>query len=398
MNVLITYGWCRTAYSVAMSLARAGHTVSACSSARLAMTRFSRFASSFDLVPDFFVDEKGYVAALAEIARRRSIDVIMPVHEDALAIQAHRELLPADVRLACPEADQLALALDKGRLLTAAHAHGVPIPRTIVPQSIDEARGAFESIGFPLIIKPRHGNSGKGVVIARNLAQAKKNYQALVTQLSANYDGLPLIQSYVAGELVGSAFLADRGQVVACFTEKYTRCKQAGFGTSVLREPYDRQDLRALTARLAAGLGWHGVGHLDFILPSDGSPLLIEMNPRFWGALQMAVLNGYDFPLALLEQTLYGEVRSRCFIPADKPSCCLWIAGEAIACVEELRNRQWSSPIRSMLRVFSPRVLGSFDDFRWDDPIPLLTELFYYGAGFISSGGNSNPVTPGMLK
>jgi len=398
MNVLITYGWCRTAYSVAMSLARAGHTVSVCSSSSMSMTRFSRFTCSFDHAPDPFEDERGYVLKLAEIARRRDIDMIMPVHEDALAIQRHRALLPQDVKIACPPLDQLALALDKGRLLSAARDLGIPIPQTALPRTAREAETAFESFGFPLVIKPRQGNSGKGVAICHSISQARQEYQALVSRLPGGSDSCPVIQSFAAGELVGSAFLADSGRVIACFTEKYTRCKRAGFGTSVVREPYTNESLRRYTTELVAGLAWQGIGHLDFIVPPDGPPVLLEMNPRFWGALQMALLNCYDFPLALLEQTAYGRVRSNCFLSGCKPAPCLWIAGEVIACVEELRHSEWSSPIRSFFRMLKPGILGRCDDFRWDDPFPLLVELFYYCAGFIRSGGDTNPVVPGMLK
>ena len=398
MNVLVTYGWCRTAYSVAMSLAHAGHFVSTCSSSPLSMTRFSRFTRSFDRVPDFFVDEDGYVSKLAEIVQRRNVDVIIPVHEDAMAIQRHRSLIPPNVKIACAAGDQLELALDKGRLLRVAEGLGIPIPRTILPANIKEAESALETIGFPLVIKPRHGNSGKGIEIALELRQAREAYRRIVSQVGSDTGELPLVQTFAEGELVGSAFLANSGRVVACFTEKYMRCKRAGFGTSVLREPYANEELRRLTAHLVAGLGWHGIGHLDFIVPRGKPPLLLEMNPRFWGALEMALLNGYDFPLALLEQTVYGQVRSDCFMPKARPSRCLWIAGEAIACVEEFRNRQWLSPLHSMLRMIAPGIVGRYDDFRWDDPIPFLVELSYYGAGFIRSGGDSNPVSPGMLK
>jgi predicted ATP-grasp superfamily ATP-dependent carboligase len=348
--------------------------------------------------PDPFADEVAYVSALAQIVAKRNIAVIMPAHEDALAIQHHRHLIPPHVRVAAPGSAALELALDKWQLLSAAEAIGIPIPKTIAPESVEAANVAFAEVGFPLVIKPRHGNSGKGVTIASDVAVASEAYRTLVGQLPLGSKEFPIVQSCVVGELVGSAFLADSGRVVSCFTEKYTRCKRAGFGTSVLREPYDNEELRLLTARLVAGLGWDGVGHLDFIVEPDGAPLLIEMNPRFWGALQMSVLNGYDFALALFEQTVFGHVTSGCFTPHRKPTPCLWIAGELIACVEELRQNRWAAPMQSLFRILSPHVFGRYDDFRWSDPFPFLAELCYYGAGFIQSGGDTNPVHPGMLR
>ena len=397
MKVLVTYGWCRTAYSVAMSLAKAGHAVSVCDSSPLSMTRFSRFVRTFDTVPDPYADEPDYVAGLAEVVRKRSIDVIVPVHEDALAIQRYRHLLPAGIKVAAPDRTSLELALDKFDLLMAAADVGVPIPKTFAPAGWDAAMEAIEEVGFPLVIKPRHGNSGKGVSVERETDAAARAYHDLVSRAGLGPRRLPMIQSFMDGDLVGSAFFADSGRLVACFTERYLRCKRASFGTSVLREPFQNEQLRESTARLAKRLHWHGAGHLDFIAPPDGPPVLIEMNPRFWGALRMSALNGYDFPLAVLEQSAFGGLRSACFTPNAKATPCLWIAGEFIACMEELRSGQWSAPLRSALRILSPRVFSRYDDFRWDDPIPFLAELCYYGAEFARSGGDSNPIRPGML-
>lgn len=397
MNVLVTYGWCRTAYSVAMSLAKAGHSVSVCASSPLSMSRYSRFVRTFDLVPDPYADEAGYVAAVAAVAAKRNIAVIMPVHEDALAIQRHLHLLPATVKIASPGRDALELALDKWELLRTAAEVGVPIPRTSAPATIEAAERAFQETGFPLVIKPRRGNSGKGVAIAHDFETARDSYRALIARLRLDYRRPPIIQAFVAGDLVGSAFFADSGRLVACFTERYLRCKHAGFGTSVLREPYRNEELRCWTARLVERLHWHGAGHLDFIVPRNGSPVLIEMNPRFWGALQMSILNGYNFPLAVFEQTAFGNVKSECFTTNGTPARCLWIAGELIACVEELRHKLWTAPVRSALRIVSSGVFARYDDFRWDDPIPFLAELCYYGNGFVRSGCETNPIQSGHL-
>jgi len=61
------------------------------------------------------------------------------------------------------------------------------------------------------------------------------------------------------------------------------RCKEAGFGTSVLRrEPCEFPLLHDYTQRMAKALNWRGIGHFDFIVDSQlSSAYLIEMNPRF---------------------------------------------------------------------------------------------------------------------
>jgi len=94
MRILATYGWCRTAYIAAESLCRAGFEVYACGSTALSMVRVSRFVRGFDRVPDPFKEPEQYLTEISAIVKRRNIDVLLPVHEDALAIQTYRELLP----------------------------------------------------------------------------------------------------------------------------------------------------------------------------------------------------------------------------------------------------------------------------------------------------------------
>src|SRR5438445_5418552 len=97
MRVLVTYGWCRTAYVICESLARAGFTVCACGDSALSMTRASRYVNSFDLVPDPFGDSQAYAAADGEIMQRRRVCFVVPVNEGYEVIQQFRSILPSKV-------------------------------------------------------------------------------------------------------------------------------------------------------------------------------------------------------------------------------------------------------------------------------------------------------------
>src|ERR1051325_806905 len=95
MRILVTYGWCRTSYVICESLARAGFTVYACGDSALCMTRVSRYVRSFDRVPDPFGDPRSYAAAVGDVMRRRAVSVVIPAHEDFVALQQFQSLLPA---------------------------------------------------------------------------------------------------------------------------------------------------------------------------------------------------------------------------------------------------------------------------------------------------------------
>jgi predicted ATP-grasp superfamily ATP-dependent carboligase len=52
---------------------------------------------------------------------------------------------------------------------------------------------------------------------------------------------------------------------------------------------------------LLKALDWFGVAMVEFKLdPRDNTPKLMELNPRFWGSLALAIEAGVNFPYLLL--------------------------------------------------------------------------------------------------
>ncbi len=163
---------------------------------------------------------------------------------------------------------------------------------------------------------------------------------------------LPILQEYLEGSVFGSCFLAKDGEVKACFVERYLPCKEAGFGTRVLREPCELPLLHDYTQRMAKALNCTGIGRFDFIVDSQlSSTYLIEMNPRFWGARNLAVQNGFDFPRGLVTMLIKGEPDSDCFKLLLQPVASLWIVGEIIAGVAKFYTGKNLAPRASAGRI-----------------------------------------------
>jgi len=350
-------------------------------------------------VPNPFSSPQEYVVSIGEVVRRRQIQAIVPIHEDALAIQANRETLPAGTIVAAPSEGSLRQALDKGLMTKVAASAGLRVPATYQPTSADDARDFLKTIQPPVVVKTRRGNSGKGVVIARSAEEAQTAFLSFVERLGLSDGQLPVIQSFVSGKPCGSCFLADEGNLVACFAERYLYCKERGFGTSVVREPTHHPRIVDATERLAAKLGWTGIAHLDFLVdPHEDEPVFLEMNPRFWGALQMAIANGYDFPKALVDLYAVGAVDSRALQQSQDTVTGVWALGLAGAVLGEILAGHLGAPVTA-LRMLSRRWGEiAYDDLSLRDPLPFLAEFCDYGIGFARSGFSLNPVNLDMLR
>jgi len=89
------------------------------------------------------------------------------------------------------------IASDKkmtNRLLAAA---GLPVPRSEVVRSADEAVAAAGRIGFPVVIKPLDGNHGRGVGL--NLTKDRAVRTAFERALKESRDGRVVVETFVKG-------------------------------------------------------------------------------------------------------------------------------------------------------------------------------------------------------
>ena len=398
-KILVTYGWCRTAYVVAESLAKAGYAVYGCDDSRWNMLSCSRHVRGSDVVSNPFRSPREFVRDLAAVVGKRRIDILLPVHEDALAVRRFSDLLPNDLMVIAPDLEDLLVGVDKRAIVRVAEKAGVPVPETFEPATAAETSEAAVKLGDPLILKTRRGNSGKGVMFVKSHADAAALWSGMIRRFGLPSGREPIVQEYIEGDLYGSCFLASGGSVKAVFLEKYLRWKEGKFGTSVLREPLDWPLLAEYTRKIAKELRWTGIGHLDFVgRREENRAWLLEMNPRFWGALNMAVQNGYDFPLGLVTMYEKGEPDPTAFLPKAEPVKSLWIVGELIAGLKENGRSKTASLITSFWRILFPGPGVVYDDFRWGDPLAVAAEAGQYLLRYWKSGLSFNPVEGEMMR
>jgi predicted ATP-grasp superfamily ATP-dependent carboligase len=103
--------------------------------------------------------------------------------------------------------------------------------------------------------------------------------------------------------------------------------------------------------------------------PRDGIPKLMEVNPRFWGSLQLAIVSGVDFPYLLLK-----IARGESFEPILRYTVgkrCRWLLLGDIQLFLSTPQRFHLRP--SFFHFFDSNT--SYDIFSKDDPLPLLGSI-----------------------
>lgn len=319
----MTDGQQRKALSAARSLGRAGHRVAVAEVTRFATARFSKYVSLGLVCPDPSAQPDQFIAWLKDAVRRHEIDLVMPMddHTTRLVVQAAAagELGAAAL---VPEPEAFRIAADKGATVELAARAGVRTPRTSSVLKPEVLEGAW---GWPVVVKGRHGSGARTIRRAESAAELRRLYRE-IDMLEPN----PVIQEYIPPGRkydVCLLYTAD-GEPTAAFVQEELRGYPLWGGPSTLQESVHRPDLVALALALLAPVGWRGPVEVEFLEdPRTGEPVLMEINPRYWASVDLAVACGIDFPrwaaeLALGQSPAYPESypagrRCRWLLPGD---------------------------------------------------------------------------------
>ena len=197
-KILLSEGSSLSARETITALGLAGHRVELVSAESFCLGRFSRFVSRVHPAPAPGADPDGYLATVLETVKNRSIDALLPVHEQAYLFAAARHRLPADLGVALSDFASFEQVQSKAGLAELLTRLKVPQPATSLVRSADDFA---QPRPYPYFVKAAFGTASTGVW--RIGDEAARN--ALLTRLeqqNAFSDGL-LLQAAVEGALSG---------------------------------------------------------------------------------------------------------------------------------------------------------------------------------------------------
>jgi len=282
-------------------------------------------AYGFALVDDFATvpagDDQEYVPALRDVAQRENADVILPLTTAELQpLAANREAFDATVMVSPTEA--LAVANDKAALyefLETEEFASAPAYRRV--RSEDAFVEAVEALGYPeqpVCFKPPVASGMRGFRVLEERTDRltrlfEEKPETAVTTLPeirpvlAGADSFPelVVMEYLPGEEYSVDVLAmgdDVGPVVPRSRER-TRAGITFRGTVERNE-----DLIAEASAISRRLGLEYNVNIQFRYDAEGTPKVIEINPRVAGTIVMCVGAGANLPKLGVQYALGGEV------------------------------------------------------------------------------------------
>ena len=327
--LILEDGLCRHVLAAARGLAAAGWTVGL-GSPKPGFTSSSRAVDAWHEVPSAEADVYGFIAGVVDAVEAGGYSVVFGARDvEAIALSQMRDEIPALVPY--PPHEVVLASFDKLTLAQAARSAGIasPAPMTAINprmsptgQVIVKARlhAVLERAGSPPRIEGRPVSS----VAARDRRVAEI--------LGAG--GLPLVQEHVDGKLMSLAILlGPDGEVLGRAQQESELIYPPWVGVSSRAATVPIDDYLADRAvQMLRDLGWFGLAQLQFLVPDDGIPRLIDFNGRFYGSLALAVAAGANFPALWADSALGRPVEPADAAPGHRYQ---WLWGDfRRACIE----------------------------------------------------------------
>lgn len=236
---------------------------------------------------DDFVD-----AIIAMVAADGIGLVISTVDVELVPLSARREELGAP--LAAPSEQALRTCLDKWVLAQACDPHA-RVPFTAL---LDDAGVAHDWV-FPVIVKPRSGAGSRGVHLVDDRAALEREVR----------DDAWIIQENLPGEEFSvDVLMGTDGRAIAAVPRLRARVDS---GVAIAGRTVHRDELERTAEACAAAAGLVGVCNVQLRYDTEGVPALLEINPRFPGAMPLTIASGVDMPSLAADLALGRAVPAR---------------------------------------------------------------------------------------
>lgn len=289
MKIFVTDANYKHSLAAVRSLGQKGFEITAGASYKNAQAFFSKYCKTQVIYPDP-KSETEFISFMLDYVKNHQIDVILPIgYAVSVAFSKNIDKFLPYTKIPITSWPMMEKAANKDETMILAKKVGLETPHTY--QNIEEIKH------FPVVVKSIKESGG--IKYINSLEELKQ----------ANYSNC-IIQEYIPGDGYGFFALFDHGQEKAIFMHKRLRQYPITGGSSTAAESIYDQDLLDAGLKLLKALNWHGVAMVEFKKDArDNKFKLMEINPKFWGSLDLAIASGVDFPYLTVEMVTKSDIK-----------------------------------------------------------------------------------------
>ncbi|MDP8904259.1 MAG: ATP-grasp domain-containing protein [Chloroflexota bacterium] len=328
----------------------------------------SRAREGTVLVPDPAAGVEEYVSRLAEIAARLRVAAVLPGTENGLlALAGTDQAFGTDIVVGAPSRETVRRVTDKAVLVDLAPRVGLRAPPTlaVTADHLDE----IDDFDYPVIAKTsRTKTVAEDGTIISGMVRRVDTPGDLRSAVSSMPDASWLIQPYIRGVLTAVSGVAWKGDVICSHHQVAERiypvdCGISAYAISVVADP----ELDRSISKLVSLLDWSGLFQVQ-LLRNQEDIYVIDVNPRMYGSLALAIASGLNLPaiwvdVLLGRRPVVGRSRAAArYRSEERDAGALWAT---------LAQGNW----RGLISGVTPRRGTTHAIFSIRDPLPLLASV-----------------------
>lgn len=310
-RILITDAVERSMIATCRGLDAAGYQVSAAAFRELAPGHWSRCCADRLQVSDPRADADRFVADLRRYLERRPCAMLVPGSDFALfAVSQRRDALEDLTQTGLPSHDAVARGFNREVLAAAAGLAGLCPAAAERCGTVEEAVAAAGRLGYPVLMKSISTVRDLGDVVAAGPGTRRIAHEAELRQAVEFYGNAWLVQQLSHGRTLSFGGVMAGGRLIGVAVSRYLRTwpPQAGnVAFSVTIEP--PPGLETAVEALLKEIGWEGIFELELIEDDHGSITPIDLNPRPYGSMSLAIGAGANLPAIWCDWVLGRDAR-----------------------------------------------------------------------------------------
>lgn len=266
-------------------------------------------------------DKDRYLNSLINICKSEKINVLLPQNTFELEIlmNNYSKFEKISTKVIVASKSSLDIANNKYLLMNICKRIGVPVGEFYKVSSFDNLLDKAKILGWPsknIVVKPPISNGMRGVrIISEKIDRKEIFYNEKPSSLYTTMDSLREILGSNFPDLIVTEYLPGKEYSVDVFRSSdnltvIPRLRhQVKSGITFYGEVINNQDLIKYCSMISSELDMQNCYGFQFKLDSQGTPKILESNPRIQGTMVLATLSGANIIYACIKKSLNEDIQ-----------------------------------------------------------------------------------------
>lgn len=266
------------------------------------MGQVSKYVKRIVKMPHPENESDHFIAKLLRLGKSLNRSVLIPADDaTVVTVSKNKKILEEYFTVACPDWETAKKFIIKKYTYQIAEAEGIPIPYTIFPDYVEEAKIYSKCVSYPCLVKPFE--SHKYFELFNRKMSIVNNPNDLVKQVESSLlNKLPvMLQEIIPGDETDginyNSYRAEGKLIQDCYAQK-VRLSCNGYGVPVVVKSIGTvPKVAGYTEKLLNNMDFNGFSCTEFKLDRrDNRFKLMEINGRHNRSALLAVESGINFP------------------------------------------------------------------------------------------------------